>query len=374
MKIKQIFIIFLLLILFNACVDDPNNVIENFDSGNNGALVLCEGLFGTDNSTITCINFDNGSSTDAYFRNANLGQNLGDIAFDLEIIDSIVYISVSNSGTIEAFQRETGKSIGRIKFPPNVMPRELIILNDSTAYVSTYIARSENEFFVYEFNPKKLELTGTRIQVGSHPEGMALYKNKLYVVNSGYGDLHASHPKASTISIIDLDTKTEINCIKTEHNPARIYATQEGKLYVVYWELPSLYDSKTGGIVEYNAENMKVLRKWETMIYDLCLNKSCDTLFYINSALGSTADKNKSAGINYIALNDTDAMPKQFIKNNKDNEMWTAITLNQDRNEIWIANSFRFTTAGELTIYDLTSKTKKQTYKTGLIPNTIKFY
>lgn len=364
----------LFLIFLNSCIDDPHQAIENFTAGNTGALVLCEGLYGTDNSTITCINLEDGSSTDTYFRTANYGQKLGDIANDMEIIDSIVYVSVSNSGTIEAFELKTGKSIGRIKFPPNVMPRELVIISDSLAYVSTYISMSENDFFVYEFNPKKLELTGVKIQVGSHPEGMTAYKNKLYVVNSGYGDFHSHHSKASTISVIDLSTKTEIDCIKTENNPNRIYATKDGKIYVVYWELPSLKDSASGGILEYDAENMKVLRNWKTTAYDLCLNENCDTIFYLNSSLGASSDGNTSKGVNYIALNEEKPQVQQFIENTKDNEIWTALSLNKQRNEIWVTNSYRYTSAGELMIYDLTSKAIKQRYRTGIIPNQIKFY
>ncbi len=368
----RIVLIIVVTALFAGCVDEPDSSGGGtFIAGESGAVILCEGIKGSDNSTITRIDFQTGSYSDNYFSEANSGQKTGDIANDLILRDSIAYIAVSKTGTIEAFSMNTGRSIGRIYFPANVWPRKMVFISDTLAYVTTYIEQSNDDFYVYGFNPEKLKLTGVKIQVGSHPEGMALYDNKLYVVNSGYGDLHFYHPKASTISVIDLDTKTEVNNIKTGNNPNRIWADGKGKIYVAYWELPSKKDF--GGIIEYDAVTMEKLREWKTMVYDFCLNKNSDTLYYLSSSINTIA--NNSAGVNYIALDDANAVPRELIKNEKSKDMWSAIAINHDRNELWVASAFDYQTAGNLMVYSLSSPSIiKNTYKTGIIPNTIRFY
>lgn len=373
---KKISILLFLILLFSySCIDNPTNPVDpDFISGKQGALILCEGLFGSDNSSITCISFADNSYTNNYFRNANDGQKLGDIANDIYIKDSLVYVAVSNSKTIEVFHLKTGKSIGRIKFPNYVMPRKFAFVNDTLAYVTTYISMSNDDFYVYEFNPKTISLTGIKIYVGSHPEGIAYYNNKLYVVNSGYGEYHSYHPKASTISLIDINSKTEIQCIPTGENPARIIASPKtNKLYVLYWGLYS--EESPAGIIEYDLNTLQELRRWTTEAYEFCLNSSCDTLFYLNSSASTdNINENNDFGVNYIPLNTNNAAPVKYIKNPKQNEIWTGIALNETRNEIWIANSYRYTTNGDVTVYDRTTLAAKQTYKVGSIPTLIKFY
>ncbi|MPN17617.1 hypothetical protein SDC9_164972 [bioreactor metagenome] len=120
---------------------------------------------------------------------------------------------------------------------------------------------------------------------------------------------------------------------------------------------------------------MNVLRKWETTVYDVCFNEKADTLFYLSSALDGNSATNNSTGVKYIALNETNAIPQQFIENKNKNEIWTAIAINSYQNEIWIANSFNFQVAGEVIVYDLKYPYKvKKRIQTGQIPGTIVFY
>ena len=369
----------IIVVLLSSCVNDPVKTITHFVKGENGALVLCEALQATDSSSITCINFKTNDITTNYFGINNAGQKLGDLANDLIIRGDTVYVSVSGSRTIEAFLLSTGKSIGRIIFPKYVMPRKMAFINDTMAFVTSYVPLSNNEedYCIYEFNPRKLELTGSKILVGSHPEGITYSSNnnKIYVVNSGFGDF-CYPPNESTISIIDIAEKKEVKNIKTENNPNRIYSAN-GKIYVVYWELPSLQEAenKFGGIIEYDAINMKTLRKWDTPVYDLCFNSNCDTIFYLSSSINNKVSGELNSGVSCIALKDPLAKPHQIIKNSNKNQIWTAIAINNSTGDLWVANSFNFQSKGEIMVYNLSdTRTPKQTYKTGLIPNTIRFY
>jgi hypothetical protein len=234
----------------------------------NGAIILNEGLRGTDNASITKYDLISNACDNFYFRKANPNLKLGDNANDIIIYDTMCYVSVSGASTIEVFALNNGKSKGRIIFPNFVMPRKLCFVNDTLAFVTAY-KELRDENYVYYFNPSDLvisqqNINDNKIIVGSHPEGICYDSlNKLlYVVNSGYGDLDCEHPKASTISVIDITTKTEINNFKLQdssnkiyHNPCRIYYNN-GKIYVVAWGLPSDTSAIKGAVLEYNQNTL----------------------------------------------------------------------------------------------------------------------
>ena len=368
--------------VFSACVKDPiKPEPPDFLAGKNGAVILGEGRMGADEATITRVDFETGSYSNNYFSESNNGQKLGSVANDLIIRDSIGFVAVAGTGTVEAFSMNNGKSLGRIKFPDFVMPRKMCFINDTLAFVTAYIQFSEVDFFVYKFNPQNIaasqeNLEQNKILVGSHPEGIATANGKLFIVNSGYGDYYLDAPNASTITVIDIATFTVINEIKTGTNPNRIYA-KNNKIYVVCWGSfeEDKKDEHPSEIIEYDANNLQVLRRWKTDAYDICFDANGDNLYYLNSTFGSHNTGNNSAGINVIALNDADAQPKQFIANPNSSNIWTCLSFNEHSNELWVGNSFRFNIDGEIMVFDLKNPTVSiRNIKTGLIPNTIRFY
>jgi hypothetical protein len=374
-------IITVTVVIFSSCVKDPTvpEIIE-FIAGKNGAMIVCEGLWNTDNATITRIDFETGSYSYNYFSESNNGQKLGDLGNDLIILDTVGFVAVSGTGTIEAFSMKNGKSLGRIKFPNYVQPRKMCVVNDTVAFVTAYIAYSTVDFFVYKFNPQNLaksqeNLEQNKILVGSHPEGIAYANGKLFTVNCGYGDICADQPTASTISVIDINLMQATNCIKTGYNPNKIYYKND-KIYVVCWgTYENNKDENPNCLIEYNANSMQELRRWTTTVYDICIDASGENLYYLNSSLGSSSDNNNSMGVNVIALNEADAQPKQIIANNSNSNIWTCLAINEHRNELWIGNAFKFGTDGEVMAFDLKNPTVSiQTIDTGPIPNTIKFY
>ena len=375
-----IFTIVITVAVFSACVKDPiTPKPPDFIDGNSGAIILCEGRMGLDNATLTRIDFETGSYSNNYFSESNNGQKLGDVANDLIIRYSIGFIAVAGTGTVEVFSMKNGKSLGRIKFPNFVMPRKMCFINDTVAFITAYIQFSEMDFFVYKFNPQNLvasqeNLEQNKILVGSHPEGITTANGKLFVVNSGYGDYNLDAPNASTISVIDIATFTVIDEIKTGTNPTKIYS-KNNKIYVVCWGSYDQKDKYPSEIIEYDANNLQILRRWKTDVYDICFDANGDNLYYLNSTLGVNNSENSSAGISVIALNDANAQPKLIIENPNNRDIWTCLAINKHKNELWVGNSFMFNIDGEIMIFDLpnpTSSIKK--FKTGMIPNIIRFY
>ena len=376
---RLIMVTFFFAILFCicSCVNDPTPPETSAtNDGYNCCFILNEGLRDTDNASITKYNFDNHSYTNYYFRKSNSNLKLGDNANDIVLWDSLAFVSVSGTGTIEVFSVYDGKSKGRITLPQWTMPRSILIVNDTLAFVSAYIEYSD--YYVYYFNPSDLttsqeNILDNKIVVGSHPEGICYdsLNQKLYVVNSGYGDFDCENPTASTISIIDINAKTEITKIKTDPNPNRIYFNNN-KIYVVSWGLPSNINENKGSIIEYDPNNMEIIRKWKANIYDLCFNKTQDTLYFINSNWNSTNMEQSSPGIYLVNLNEVNPIPELIISNQNKYDIWTAIQVNFTDNSIWIANSFKFNTDGEIMIYDRSNLRTK--FPIGNIPNNIIFY
>ncbi len=373
-KILCLFIV----ILIYGCVKEPNNPNENENNdGYNCCFILNEGLRGTDNASITKYNFDNDAYTNYYFKKSNINLKIGDNANDIVLLDSLVFVSVSGAGTIEVFNIYDGKSKGRITFPTRTMPRKIAIISDTLAFVSTYIELSNSDYYVYYFNPSDLNYSqqnigNSKIKVGSHPEGICYdsINQRLYVVNSGYGDLDYDNPTASTISIIDINTKNEIDKIKTALNPMKIYFNNN-KIYVICWGLPSDTNEIKGSLIEYEPTTMNITRQWNTNIYDLCFNQTADSLYFINSTWGITNIEHLTPGIYSICLLDTNSSPQAIISNPNKYDIWTAIAINFFDNSMWIANSFNFNTDGEIIIYDgMNIRTK---FAVGTIPNTIRF-
>jgi YVTN family beta-propeller protein len=201
-----------------------------------GILVLNEGLFGQNNSTLTYYNLDTKTVSQQVYRNANGGANLGDTGSDIAITDYFILVAVDNSNKIEKLDPDTFSSLGHIDLGQGGSPRAISIFSLTRAFVtSTY------GDVVYEINPTELTVTDT-IPVGSKPEGMLLYKNKLFVANSGFGN-------DSTLSIIDLNTNKESKRLTVGLNPRYVYNV----LYDVVVVCTGSYDTGMGSIYKIDA-------------------------------------------------------------------------------------------------------------------------
>lgn len=359
---KKISII-LLTLTFIACVKEPTeptNAPPKFESS--GVYILCEGLWGMNNASLSRYSFLEDNIYNNLYEKVNNGLKLGDLANDLVTYKGKGYISVSTSKTIEVFDLTTCINKGRIIFEDKGEPRKIIIINDSTAYVTRLSSHS-----ITKFNPTTLDVTSNKIIVGPAPEGITSFDNRVLVVNSGYGDYLANAPKASTISVIDINSDLEIATIQTGTNPIEIlYNRNRNAFYVAYLNLPSLrekYDS-LGGIIEYDADSYQILRHWRCNPRSLILSQNGDSLLFL--------DDNT---ITLIKLNVSNAHKKPIITNPNVNEIWYCINYHSSDGSIWIGNAKNYVVAGELIIYksilDLNNYRK---YPVGVNPNKIVFY
>lgn len=363
-------LLFVFLILISGCVDAPfDDDALGVDTSAPLVFIVNEGLLGSNKAEITKITAN--GITNNFISKANSKFKLGDIATDIVIKDSVMFIVVSGSGYILACNMYSGAVLGKYFFPKDYMPRYIAVINDSIACVTAYVELSLSEHNVFSFNMRNYTANDTltpACYVGSHPEGVCYVDGYLYVVNSGYGDLDRYGAGASTISIIDAQNMNIVANIKTGSNPNKII-TDGNAIYVACWGYPSENDTSQAEIIAYSLyPNITSTARWNTLAFNMTLHN--DTLFYINGGMGAEALQN-SGGVNFISLNSANSKAIRYITNPSPKNVWTNLAIDAD-GEVWVSNAFDYQRAGEVIVYDAARNIKKQ-YSVGNIPNKILF-
>ena len=149
---------------------------------------------------------------------------LGEYANQIFIrqLADVGYVVNSGEHDIQVIDLTTETTIGSINCPNGSNPYWMTILPDENKGYVTGLFTNK----VYIFNPDTYQITGS-INVGSGPEGLYFYEDKLYVCNTCYGSPNG------TISVIDTDNDTVIETIQVGNNPQFCEVDGYGKLHVV---------------------------------------------------------------------------------------------------------------------------------------------
>lgn len=183
-------------------------------------LILNEGGMNLGNSTLAAYYPLTDTAVQVnIFRKVN-GCDLGDLGNNMKVYRDNVYIIVSGSNKIEVVDY-WGKSITTIAMEGRG-PRE-IVFHEEYAYVTVF------DSTVSRINVNTFSIDKT-IAVGASPEGICVAGNKLYVANSG-GQNYPNYGK--TVSVIDIETFTELKKIEVNTNPTVVVADNYGDVYVI---------------------------------------------------------------------------------------------------------------------------------------------
>ncbi|MBR5028197.1 MAG: YncE family protein [Bacteroidales bacterium] len=206
--------------------------------------ILNEGTWGNNEASLDRIEIATGTYEHNVFGAQN-GRDLGDIANDIQLYGSKMYIVVNNSNTLEVVDPESGRSIQQISEGLN-QPRYLVGAG-AYVYVSSY------SDLVYKIDTATFSVVAI-CNVGRDPEMMAVVGEKLYVVNSGGLD----NPNYdTTVSVVDLTTFQEVEKFAVGTNPTKLVKIDENRLLAVcngnYGNVPSslrLVDLSTENVTE----------------------------------------------------------------------------------------------------------------------------
>lgn len=240
---------------FAGCIPDP--VIPPSDRGSfitSGVIVINEGIWRQDNSTLTAYDPVARAVVQDYFSVKNSGLRLGDIGNSVTVLNGRGYIAVSTSRNIEVIELESGRSLGRLHLSEGNEPRQIAFAGDATGFVTTLMDS------VFEFDPSSLQIR-RGIYTGPAPEGIAVAAGRLFVANSGFGLYRQDEPRAGTVSVFRVSDLSEEMLIPAGPNPrGLLYLPLNDRLYVMY----GLAESP-GGLVEIDPVTLKETRRWPVM-------------------------------------------------------------------------------------------------------------
>lgn len=220
----------LLIGFSSSCIKPPEPIVQADNSVGDSTgikeygklVVLNEGLFQQNNSTISQINLADSSVLNNVYQSIN-NRNLGDTGNDMQVYGDKIYVVMHSSSYVEVLDKHSLKSVGRIE-----------LLEGNQSRLPRYVAFYENEVWVscYDGNVISFDTTSftinSIIKVGRNPEGLAVSGGKLFVANSGGLDT-PNYDK--TVSVIDLINRTETKKIEVGINPHKVLAAF-GKIYI----------------------------------------------------------------------------------------------------------------------------------------------
>jgi len=318
-----------------------------------GILVLNEGLFNQNNSSLSWINTTDHSISNSFFENKT-NRGLGDTGNDLKRYGGKIYIVVNVSSTVEILDATTGNSLQQISMINNTVPKQprSIAFYGSKAYVTCY------DGYVDVIDTTSLTVT-QRIQVGSNPEGLAVSNGKLYVANSG--GLNSPNVD-STVSVVDLASHTELLKIVVGKNPGKVCVDNQGDVYVIsrgnYSTIPS----------RMHKINAQTDTKEIDFTFDATGMCRMNDHFLINYY-------DFSSGISSVGLFDTQT--EQLVNANYINTSGITtlygIHYSSSTNTIYCCDANSFTNTGSIYLYT-TLGNFIRTYNVGLNPSNILVY
>jgi YVTN family beta-propeller protein len=234
MIFRLVFISVLVVAIVSCKKKNPEPEAPAPTTLSHGLLVLNEGLFNHNNSSLSWINTTDHTVGNSFFEEKT-NRGLGDTGNDLKRYGGKIYVVVNVSSTVEILDATTGASLQQISMVHNGTPKQprSIAFYGPKAYVTCY------DGFVDVIDTLSLSVT-QRIAVGSNPEGLAVSNGKLYVANSG----GLNYPNVdSTVSVVDLSNNLEIQRITVGNNPGGVCVDSEGDVYVIsrgnYSNIPS---------------------------------------------------------------------------------------------------------------------------------------
>ena len=352
----RLYFIILISFCFFACVETPTPPKNNIgDLSEHGAYILCEGLYGQNNSSLSRYDFEGKITYNDFFQTIN-NQYIGDTANDLVLKGDTAFIVVSTQKKIILFNTKTGKLISEIIINEGKYPRKMAILNDSILFVTDLYCHcfwvvNHKNYYIFH-----------KVATGPAPEGTAITEDYIFIANSGLGDYLSLEPMAGTIIVYDISNMNRIKLMYNLPNVIQLrLSDKNGKLYARYNQLPKFKDS-LGGIVEYDIHSLLETRRWIDRAGQFVLSATGDSLFYLSDY-----------GLKLVNLNNEEPIPELLIPKNKITDYWYSIAVYKD--ELWIGNAKDYQSNGEILIYDINNpQNLVEKFNVGLNPNTIVFF
>ena len=343
---KKLLLIFITTtFLFWGC--DNSTEIIPIKKLNSGVIIINEGGFAQNNSTVSNYSITNKEITnDAYF-SAN-SKGLGDTGNDLTIVGDKGFIAVTGSNKIEIISTIDFKSLGLIDFTSFGGPRSL-----SISGTSGYATTSNSVLVKFDINSYSIIDT---LNLGFKPEGITSANGKLFVAISGWG-------AGNTVTVVDESTFKIVKNIKVKVNPVNICSISNNVFVVSTGTYNFAGGDGIGMLTKIDAISMSIL---DTLQIEQNPGRfafnDAEELFVINGS-----------GIVHISGKDMSIVNPTLISAAVVNDIYYSIYsvgYDQDAEMLYLGNPKDYSQNGEIAIFDLTGNEKNR-FSVGINPGTI---
>ncbi len=344
---KIIFLLIVSQLIYCSRKDnaDPDAITINYG----GIFIVNEGNFSTANSSLSYYYPSTSEIITNLFYKIN-DAPLGDVAQSITINENMVYLVINNSGIIYGVNRETLEFEGKIG--GLISPREMIFVDDQTAYVSDLYSSE-----VTIVNPTSYEIIGT-IEVGRTSDCLVKSGNRIMAANwSAYNQTKINN----TIMVIDSDTDALLDSIVVGIEPNSMVVDKNNFLWILCAggfmnvELPTLWKVST---INFEIEEKFTFNSILQNPDNLCINGTGDTLYFLNK------------GVYSMAISDTE-LPEAAIINENDKNYYS-LGIDPVRNEIYVSDVLDYNQNGIIFRYSQTG-TLISSFEAGIIPGCFGF-
>jgi len=217
----------------------------------------------------------------------------------------------------------------------------MALADDSTIFVTNLTDDS-----ITEVDIRNGRLRVERVPVGPAPEGIAVLRNRIFVANSGYGDLRSGEAGAGTVDVYARSDLSRVRRIDALPNAAAIVADADrNRIWVSYRNLPSRKD-EVGGVALIDASSFEILRRWSMDApRGLSLDRSSGDVFVLHS-LGVSRIRGTSDTMSMVIRH----------RSGSGSDVWYSLAYQAEAGTLWIGNARSYVTDGEVLAYDTTGK------------------
>lgn len=222
-----------------------------------GVYFLNSGTMGKNDGSLSYYNVDTKSVTENVFYNTNNKQKLGDVAQDMVVYGSKMYITVTNTNTILVTDHKAKLVEGGIISPMSddskpLNPRSILAYNGKI-YVSTeggYVLRIDTTTLSIE----------KKVKAGTFLEEMAVSNNTLFVANSNRG----ASKSLSAINISSFSESKDVDLGK--YNPMYIAKDKNGNIYALCWGDWNVPENSGSSLIKIDPKTNKATQIGEKNI------------------------------------------------------------------------------------------------------------
>ncbi len=374
MKLRHfIHVLLVLILLITSCRKEPQplpveetNVIADPNAVVKGFYLVNEGNMNMNKASLDYLNLVNGVYKRNLYSQVNpeITKGLGDVANDIAIYGSKLYVVVNNSNKVEVLSVKTGKRIGQI----NINNCRYITFDNGKAYVSSYLGKvgdpKSPNGIIAEIDTTSLTITRT-VEVGRQPEEMAIVNSKLYVANSGG---YSVPDYESTVSVIDLASFLEVKRIEVAVNLHRIKADKYGDLYITS---RGDYYTTSSKLFVLDTKTDQVKKSFNLAVSNLTID---DDFAYTYSTEWNYLKGENTTSYHIIDVRNEILLDRKFITDGteKNIEIPYGIAVNRFNKDVYVTDAKDYVTPGKLHCYNAQGKLK-WSVTTGDIPAHIAF-